>query len=286
MYEYFILILPFYFSLLSRLLCLKYDLATRNGHHVLGVCVQFVNEKWEQEICHLAMKEVKGSATKAAIQRLIGEVLAEYEVAEENIYSASTDGAGNVIGCSANILTAFQSTLSPEETTFVEEQENLFQLEQIDDADDMDGLEDRMNASMSLNDSDLLDRTLTLSDTEEDTEVVCTPDPGPEAIEDIVNAASKAYYVKPTWCAAHLIQLAVRDFMKYRGRDRFLKKVKQQVKEARKYIRSLPADYAKPRLPIIPTDIRWSSQYMMVCICNDKYFCSIYIFVYTYFNLS
>lgn len=77
-----------------------------------------------------------------------------------------------------------------------------------------------------------------------------------------LEAALQPYKVQETKCASHVVQLAVNDFLRLRGRRCFLDSLKEKVKEARNFIR--PPMAKKPKLPLLANDTRWGSSYDMV----------------------
>lgn len=54
---------------------------------------------------------------------------------------------------------------------------------------------------------------------------------------------------KSTKCAAHVIQLASKDFIKSSGRLDIVKELKDVVRDVRKYIKRLPLNPANPPYP-------------------------------------
>ena len=75
---------------------------------------------------------------------------------------------------------------------------------------------------------------------------------------------ARKYASDPTKCAAHVVHLAVKDWMRLAGRRCFVKDVVGKVKEARKLIRRIRTETCKIPYPRLANDTRWGSTYTMV----------------------
>lgn len=246
-------------ELCGRLISLKFDLATRKGRNILGIAAQFVDD-WYQEIRYLGMKEVTGASTAENLRNIIDGILGIFDLETQNVYSVTTDNGGNVLKTSRMILGDVDWPVSEEELKFIREQIQDF--ENDDDDDEMMEMpvETVMEFDYGLQDTEESDIIALDIDEERETQAE-------QAQADLYRALERAvrpYAVRETRCAAHVVQLAVLDFIKLKGRRAFLEQLKVTVKEVRKYIRKLPPTNTKPKQPTLANDTRWGSSYDMV----------------------
>ena len=74
----------------GKLLCLKFDLATRLRRHFIALNVQYCND--QKQICKtLAVREVKSVATGNELSRIILDILNDFDIELSQIYSITTD---------------------------------------------------------------------------------------------------------------------------------------------------------------------------------------------------
>lgn len=85
-------------KLKNKLVCLKFDSATRHERRILGlVCQTITNGKIE--IFTLSMLEVKNRQTIGNLKEHILEVLKTYNINTTNIYACTVDNGKNMLGC-------------------------------------------------------------------------------------------------------------------------------------------------------------------------------------------
>ena len=89
----------------GKLLCLKYDLATRLGRHFIALNVQYCND--QKQVCKtLAVREVKSVAIGNELSRIILDILNDFDIELSQIYSITTDNGSNVLATSNLISNA------------------------------------------------------------------------------------------------------------------------------------------------------------------------------------
>ena len=89
----------------GKLLCLKFDLATRLGRHFIALNVQYCND--QKQVCKtLAVREVKSVATGNELSRIILDILNDFDIELSQIYSITTDNGSNVLATSNLISNA------------------------------------------------------------------------------------------------------------------------------------------------------------------------------------
>lgn len=241
-----------------KLIGLKFDIATRKGRKILGISVQFMS-KWHMEIRYLGMVEVTGTADAETLRVLIDSTLKDYDLSVAKIYSCTTDNGGNMLLTATTLMDDIDSAVESADTMFLTDLNEAFRFEDDDEEDDDNDDDDNQNEySESENEEDELNRTLN-----------CTLDLSrdsieePPTVEEALEQAVKVYTSKETRCAAHVIQLAVKDFLKG-PRQKFINTTNEKVKTVRKFLRKMPSSL-KIKLPTGKNETRWSSSFDMVC---------------------
>lgn len=230
----------------GRLISIKFDIATRKHRSIIGISVQFIRD-WKIEIRYLAMASVPGSATAELLRDIIDDCLKIYRLDKRNIYSVTTDNGPNVLKTSRVLLEEIDWAIDQDDRATIQRA-----LDEFGEADDDE--EDDTTTTEPMSGFDYED--LQLQDISDDE---------PEQLRQNLETAAATFGDKSTRCAAHVIQLAVHDFMKRSGRKEFLTTMKDTVKDVRAYIRNMPEEYRnRPKLPALPNDTRWNSTYNMV----------------------
>ncbi|XP_065315485.1 uncharacterized protein LOC135924356 [Gordionus sp. m RMFG-2023] len=80
----------------QKLISLKLDIATRYDRSILGINIQFINNG-KIKLRTLCMKVIKERHTSEYLKKIILDVLKEYEIKIEQIYTITTDNAANMI---------------------------------------------------------------------------------------------------------------------------------------------------------------------------------------------
>lgn len=225
------------YLILHRLFCLKFDLATRKNHHVIGISVQYL-ENCVQKIKFLTVKEVEAAATSKYLKELIVNSLNDYNLDISNIFAITTDGGRNVRGAGQALL---------------EESKSMDQMESQSEVSD-----ESFEPTQSVQ--------VVMEDTDDD-----LGDDEPESVDDTelcneMETAVKALgATESLWCAVHLIQLAVHDFFKARNMTQFWKDLRATAVSARNAVNKLPRKQ-RPRQIKLSCPTRWNSGYLMVRI--------------------
>ena len=112
----------------EKLLCLKFDLATRLGRHFVGLNVQYCSEN--KLVCKtLAVREIRTTATGKKLSKMIQDILQnEFKIELLQVYSITTDNGSNALAASNFISCA------------VEEEVDQLCMETIDDVDNIDDI--------------------------------------------------------------------------------------------------------------------------------------------------
>lgn len=244
-----------------KLVGLKFDIATRKGRKVLGISIQYMS-KWHTEIRYLGMVEVTHIADAETLRRLIDSTLKDYDLSVAKIYSCTTDNGANMLLTATTLMDDIDSAVESQNTPFLMDINGGLPMDVDEDEDD-----DHENIDCEYSDSEdeegELNRTLNNTlDLSRHSVIIDEPPTAEEALEQVV----KVYTTKETRCAAHVIQLAVKDFLKG-SRQKFMDTTKAKVKKARKFLSKLPSTM-KIKLPTLKNETRWSSSYYMVCIPN------------------
>lgn len=245
-------------ELKDKLLCLKFDIASRRHRSFIGISVQFINN-WKIEVRALKMATIRGKTDSISLQVLIEDCLRDFGVDKRQIYTVTTDNGANVLKTSKLLLMASTQLEWDDEE---EEEEPVNSLPIFFDFDENDE-----NQEIYLEDFDLPEETpeapLNIDEEEDDaTEII-------HAIQSSIGN----YGDLETRCAAHVVQLAVHDIMNTE-RKTLIRVTKKKVGAVIKYIRTMPDDDNRPSLPKYPTDTRWNSTYYMVRI---DYLSSVYM---------
>lgn len=84
-------------ELKGKLISLKLDCCTRLDRSILGVNYQFVDDDGKINLRTLAMKEIFVRHTSENLKQMVYDILLQYEIPIENVYSTSTDNGANVL---------------------------------------------------------------------------------------------------------------------------------------------------------------------------------------------
>lgn len=86
------------YSVQGKMISVKVDCATRNATSFLGINIQF-RQSQKLKIFTLAVLEMGVSHTAENLRDKIEEVLLEYGISFDNIYSITCDNAANFMKC-------------------------------------------------------------------------------------------------------------------------------------------------------------------------------------------
>lgn len=243
-------------ELRGQLISIKFDIATRKHRKVLGISVQFMNE-WHLEIRYLGMVEVPGKADHEKLRQLIEQTMYEYGLDISNVYSCTTDNGGNVLLTATNLLADIDTAVDTEDAAYLQRQLDEF-IRDEEDEEEAEDLDITMDRTLNLDECQEIDvNGLNVSLYVEDEE--------DQSVEDFLHQeAARMFGTKETRCGAHVIQLAVNDFLKQATRKKLIDRTQARTKEVRNYLRKLPPGHTIP-FPALANTTRWSSTFYMVC---------------------
>uniref|UniRef100_A0A182HUD3 DUF4371 domain-containing protein n=1 Tax=Anopheles arabiensis TaxID=7173 RepID=A0A182HUD3_ANOAR len=82
----------------GKLLCLKIDCATRLGRHILGINIQYYCELQKDVVIYtIGMVELNNRHTGKFLKTKILEILSQYEILLEQIFTVTCDNGANMI---------------------------------------------------------------------------------------------------------------------------------------------------------------------------------------------
>lgn len=215
-------------QLKGKLISLKLDIVSRLKRSVLGVSVQFVQDR-KLQIRYLAMVEVSSTATAEELRVIIDDCLGEYGLDKRNFYSITTDRGGRLK--TTPKVTADEIAWAVVGGDLDEIRHDLENFEENENTDDE------------------------LPATEDD-------ELGEVDLDRNLHIAASVDGSQSVPCVAQAVQLAIFDFMQLENRKETMAATQAAVKEVRQYIRNTPND--RPDLPTLSMDTKWSSSYDMV----------------------
>jgi len=166
-------------ELRDKFLFLKMDGCTRHRINYFALNVQFVDSKNEVRIFTLAVRDTENQHSSDFIQRLVEDVLKDFEISKQQVLAVVTDNASN--------MTLAVQKLSEDSITVIAE------------------IEDKLEG---------------ISILEEETSLAFRYD-------------SEFKTMTHMRCAAHTLQLAIRDGLKVRHAASLISKIRQAVVAAR-----------------------------------------------------
>lgn len=114
-------------KLTRKIISLKMDSATRHGRSVLGINAQIM-EKGKLEVFTLSMREICVPQTGVNLKAEVEEVLRDFNIAKNQIYSITTDNGRNML----KAVDLLASTTYEENSDQNDFEESLFNLEEFE----------------------------------------------------------------------------------------------------------------------------------------------------------
>ncbi|XP_065094621.1 uncharacterized protein LOC135715150 [Ochlerotatus camptorhynchus] len=231
------------------LLTIEVDGASRGSRHFLGINARIIVDG-EVIVRNLAIKETQERQTKEHLKKLIEDVLSDFGVKLQQVYSVTHDNGANMVASVGEIKKMFESAHIKVYDTYLDN------ASQIDD-DTSDSEDQRMDESIDEDDN---------SDDEND-DFVNGKD-GDNVISEAIPVADDSFDVNMSdilgsvRCAAHTAQLAVWDVVKpYEKRISKIQKlvVKMRQREYYKFTKLHDA-----YLPPLSNKTRWNSTFVML----------------------
>lgn len=146
-------------ELRGRLFSVKFDIGSRFKKSFLGVSVQFMTN-FTVKVVHMGMIVMHQRNKSAYIKERIEEILRDFGLNVEQIYTITTDNGTNVIKTSKDMLT--QVAMLAEECVAEEVDDNIIVLDDEDDDMDTEGTtnrEDAVSDAITITDADSDDET-------------------------------------------------------------------------------------------------------------------------------
>lgn len=218
------------FSQLLRrtLFSIKIDLATRNKSNILGVSAQFILGQ-KVTVFHIGLIAMAEKCTPSAIIEKVEQLLATLSIPKANVHTITMDNGAHIFCAAPKLLKKMDLQEEDDEGDSCTEPFRAMEYfhADLDNGMKEDGREEKEE---EINDySEIFESELER----------------PESIR----------------CAAHVVQIAVRDFLK--KHELPIKRVKEVVKQIRKDFDDLPRT-DRPAKPTLADNLLWSSTYRMV----------------------
>lgn len=244
----------------KKIVSVMVDSATRNGRSIYGISLQY-KHNGVVKVVAIGMRELKKSHTAIYLADVLLEVLSEYEITLEQIISITTDNGSNMVAMVReveDILFKLRDGISSQAAEC--EEKDQTQSEQPSQCDkSVDGDIDRLIKSTI--DADVLEELLDDEDFYE------------QLFEKLVDELRKqtgdhSLFVNSIKCAAHTIQLAVKDALKLLTTED--QNVIDLCRLVAKYLRKQSSkneirdERLNSILPCLDVITRWSSTYLMV----------------------
>lgn len=191
------------------------DSATRNGRSIFGINIQYKNNGL-LKIATLAQREHLSSHTAAYLKVILVEVLSKYGIDLLQVISITSDNGSNMLAMIKDVEILFFG-----ENECDSEQENVrnvssfnqcFPFNDVDDVDIDDEIENFLNGGPSFDEDEVLDILFDESSIYEN------------LLEKLVidmqdRTENHRLFITTIRCAAHSLQLAVRDAIKLLGKN-------------------------------------------------------------------
>lgn len=256
-----------------KIVSVMVDSATRNGRSIYGISIQY-KHNGVHKVVAIGMRELKKSHTAKHLADVLLEILAEYEILLKQIISITTDNGSNMLAMVKDVerILLQQEDISSYAPECEGEQPNgQTQIEQRNQNDENVDIEIDELLKNSI-DGNVLDELL------EDVNIY--EDLFEKFVSDLQNqTGNHSLFVNSIKCAAHTIQLAVRDALKMMSKsDRNVIELSRMVA---KFLRKESTKNEKREvgitsiLPGLDVETRWSSTYLMVKIIEQNLFFSL-----------
>lgn len=138
-------------SVKTKMISLKIDCVTRHARSMLGINVQYIDEKLQLKIKTLAVREIYTSHTAENLKIIVLDVLKDFGISLKQIYTITSDNGSNMIKLTINLLETLKLRILEEIDDDIDEENNT---EDIDDIE-MIGHEDVLEIENSGNSEDL-----------------------------------------------------------------------------------------------------------------------------------
>lgn len=263
----------------NRLFSLSADIVTKNNRSILGIFIQYISNGQLQNRC-IGMKELHQRHTGKYLCDIVDDCVEGYGSKIDCIVSITTDNGSNMktLITSLNALIVDQNT---EDSDLVEENEQLDNeqnnnTESMLDIDMDENVQSAYNIQIAtaLNQIDEDDQNEinelanNLVPDESDWSFINYSNDIDLADSLVRNKSAKFAFVNGVNCAAHTIQLVIKDGLAQLSSN--YNNIIKLCREACKFIRLQTTIYEmqnrniKKKFPALDVETRWSSTYIMV----------------------
>lgn len=182
-------------------IALMIDIATKNRLSILGISIQYISEDHLPKTVPIGIKELIDFNTERNLAKVVTDTLAEYGLSMAQVITCTTDNGSNMLKM-LDEFDVFTSDISTENTNIEIESDQT--IEESNDQELMDDINIREVLQDPISDDDALDLIFVESSLFED------------ILEEMVSElqhqnGSQIFSVDSIRCAAHTLQLAVRD---------------------------------------------------------------------------
>lgn len=244
----------------KKIVSIMVDSATRNGRSVFGISLQY-KLNGVVKVVAIGMYELKKSHTAVYLAEVLLKVLGEYEITLEQVISITTDNGSNMLAMVKEVEDILFKMRDGSSTT-LECEEQLNTLSNPNQSDENTDGEIDILLRKSIDD-DILDELLDDVDFYEGL--------FEKLVSELRNqTADHSLFVTSIKCAAHTIQLAVKDALKLlsTGNNNVIELCRLVAKFFRKQStkNEMHEIGLTSTIPDLDCKTRWSSTYLMVMI--------------------
>jgi hypothetical protein len=226
---------------LPTLLNLKMDAVKLHERSFLGINTQVVFEK-KIQIYNLGHIELTAAHTGSYLKNCVIEVLNKYKIDINRIYCIATDNAANMI-----------KTVSLLNDTQIDDPINDEEEKELSEEDEEEHNESESDGDLNV-DFDLSDEEFEVDETDKDNENLSS------LLTDLISAEN----ISLIRCAAHTLQLAVKDTVIDKNIKELLAAANQFARKLRTPTSRLILKSLKKPIPVLNVKTRWSSSFDMV----------------------
>lgn len=260
----------------EKFVALMVDTASRNNKTFMGLSLQYILDGRAVIRC-IGMTEVTEEHSSLNLKNMIMHRLNEFGINLKQVLSITCDNAANMIAMLKRFNMLRDDEESDEEIESDEDDENAGT--QHNDVEEMDGepeSDDESTDWMELDDEEEAELDELLDDHDEYVKLV------EKCVNDL---AMKTMVINGIRCAAHTLQLGVRDALKLSRSAQFIGVIRDICKFLRKNksVRELMHNNIYICLPRADCKTRWSSLYRMVSIDRGRISLNVFIGFHCFF---